>query len=445
MKQAINFFLLLFYLGAFSLHAQVWSGKIRGLNKQTAQLIKYKGMNSSILGFTQSDANGNFVFNTSEKLHKGLISLAVNENLQMEFIYTGKKIEFETDKIRPMANVKFINDSINTLFYQFLKQRAQYKMLLNYIRTNAADQNLADTIVYKLVETADNNFVASTNRILSQTKSVILKNIIKSLSYPVPLLETYDTTLYPKFKTDFFIQMLSDTKLFNDSILLYTPYLNSRLNLLYYNLLNNANNKKIETVSAKLISETQGENQTFIIDYLKEFFSINDRAQLLGWLNNYLKQNELNYCHAADLENSAKKLSLLEIGKTFPDTAFYGKEKNPVYVADIHTRKILVIFWRTSCPHCTALMKELKTIYKQLKKQNIDIFAVSIDDNKTDWAEFILKNDFKWFNFIDENAYTDGLLEKYNIMYTPKMYLLDAQKQIIAKPETFEDIKKMIE
>ena len=433
--------ILFFYLS--DIKSQTIKGTIDGIKNTEIQLNGYNGMNNYFIDSKPINNKGQFTFNVS-KVKKGILLLSIGNNINLELIYTGKSIEFKTTKLSPFADIKFINSEENTQYYNFEKEVMNYKKLLNYVRKNAILQKLPDTIVYKLVETADKNFVASTQKQLNTIKEPNVKQCVRVLSYPAPLLEIGDTNLYIKLKKEFFVQMLSDTKLLNDNFLLHTPYLNYRMNLLFYNLLNNTPQKQLINISQKLIRNTTGDNQTFVIDYLQEYFSMNDKGNLLNWMNNFLKQEGIGYCHAADLEKSAETMSKLEIGRAIPDQGFYGIDKAPVFINDINANKTLVIFWRTTCPHCTELMKELNPIYKKLKEKGIEIFAVSIDEDKTEWAKFILKNKLPWLNFIDKNAFDDGLLEKYNILYTPKMYFLDKNKKIISKPETINDIKKLL-
>jgi len=426
-----------------NIKSQTIKGTINGIKNTEIQLSGYNGMNNYFIDSKPINDKGEFIFNIS-KVKKGILLLNIGNNINLELIYSGKNIEFKTTKITPFANIKFINSEENTKYYEFEKEVMNYKELLNYVRKNAILQNLPDSIVTKLIETADNNFVASTQKQLNTIKEPNLKQCVRVLSYPAPLLEIGDTNLYPKVKKEFFVQMLSDTKLLNDNFLLHTPYLNYRMNLLFYNLLNNAAQKQLINISQKLIKNTRGDNQTFVIDYLQEYFSMNDKGNLLNWMNNFLKQEGIGYCHAADLKKSADVMSKLEIGRIIPDQGFYGIDNTPVYINDINANNTLVIFWRTTCPHCTELMKDLNPIYKKLKEKGINIFAVSIDEDKTEWAKFILKNKFTWLNFIDENAFNDGLLDKYNILYTPKMYFLDKNKKIISKPATINDIQKLL-
>ncbi len=427
------------------LNAQIFRGQIKGLKKQAIEIYAYNGMANYLIGQTVSDEKGTFTFKADSSITHGILTLQATLDIQLDFIYSGTTIKFSTSKIRPFSDMKFQNSAKNEDYYAFNKLRGQYKMLIQYIQTNAATQKLADSVVYKLVETADNNFVASVSKLAKETKFQKVKDIINCLSYPTPLLEAYDNKLYPTFKNRVFLQMLSEPKILNSTFLLHTPFLNYRLNILYYNLLAKSKQKKIIDISQKLLKSTIFPNKYLIINYLQNYFGMTDKSEALSWLNQYIKQNKIKYSHSNELASSAKNISKLQIGKTIPDQAFFGVDKTPVYIKDTPADKTLLIFWRTTCSHCTHLLTQLTEVYPNIKATNTGIFAVSIDESKTDWTNFLLENKIKWLNFIDTNAFNDSLIDKYNILYTPKIFLLDKNKKIIAKPDDFDAIMENLE
>ena len=86
-----------------------------------------------------------------------------------------------------------------------------------------------------------------------------------------------------------------------------------------------------------------------------------------------------------------------------------------------------------------------KIYQNNLKNKNVEVVAISTlfgEEGKIKWVDFINKNGlYDWINAWNPYSYEFKL--KYNIMTTPQIFLLDADKKIIAKninPEQTLDI-----
>ena len=73
------------------------------------------------------------------------------------------------------------------------------------------------------------------------------------------------------------------------------------------------------------------------------------------------------------------------------------------------------------------------------------VFAVCTEFDEEMWKEFIKKQEVEdWINVIDlENK--SNFRGKYNIMGTPRLYVLDKNKKIIAKQINSEALAKILE
>ena len=90
-----------------------------------------------------------------------------------------------------------------------------------------------------------------------------------------------------------------------------------------------------------------------------------------------------------------------------------------------------------------------KIYQNSLKTQNVKIVAVSTlfgEEGKIKWIDFVNKYGlYDWINAW--NPYSYDFKVKYNIMSTPQIFILDADKRIIAKninPEQTLDILSII-
>jgi hypothetical protein len=70
---------------------------------------------------------------------------------------------------------------------------------------------------------------------------------------------------------------------------------------------------------------------------------------------------------------------------------------------------------------------------------DIEVIAVSIDDNQDDWRAFVKERGFNWINCNEPEKWDGKVATEYNLFGTPTMFLLDKGNRIISKPLTFND------
>jgi hypothetical protein len=72
------------------------------------------------------------------------------------------------------------------------------------------------------------------------------------------------------------------------------------------------------------------------------------------------------------------------------------------------------------------------------------VLAVSLDESRDVWLEFIKANRLTWANVIDTRGWSGRAASDYCIYATPTMILLDGEKKIIGKPLTIEELQKLL-
>jgi len=135
---------------------------------------------------------------------------------------------------------------------------------------------------------------------------------------------------------------------------------------------------------------------------------------------------------------------------------YMGNFPDYINLYDIKADYIVLWFWDPECSHCK---KETPELYKawndELKDLGVKVVAVYLARNTDDWNHFC-NHIGKWYTFVEKNhMYGDGWYNgwnpfansrfKYDINATPKVFLLDKDKKIIAKQIGVDDIKTIVE
>ena len=106
----------------------------------------------------------------------------------------------------------------------------------------------------------------------------------------------------------------------------------------------------------------------------------------------------------------------------------------------------LVVFWEPNCGHCkTQLPALFEEVFLKTDPSKLTIMAVCTQENREEWLSFIGEYGLNgWINVWDPHQ-TSNFRVNYNVRTTPMIYLLDKNKQILAKKLSVEQVKKIFE
>lgn len=181
---------------------------------------------------------------------------------------------------------------------------------------------------------------------------------------------------------------------------------------------------------------------------------------------------------ADKLETLCEKVNThfnLVMGQTPPNiTLLDTTERKWVDYYSLDNEFTVLYFWDPQCGHCKKITPKLQTLYeKKFKERNIDIFAVgkAVGDDFEKWKQFIKDNNLEFINVgltksLYEKAQKDAAslvpvngdprpkpttLESLNytktfdIFATPKVWVLDKDKKIIAYSLTISQLEEMLD
>ena len=144
------------------------------------------------------------------------------------------------------------------------------------------------------------------------------------------------------------------------------------------------------------------------------------------------------------------ELNLPEVGKPAPDFTLPGLDGNMVQLSDFRGKVVLINVWATWCQPCVAEMPSLEKLYRQLKGENFEILAVSIDTpGAVAVAPFMKNNNLSFPALID----SQGLIKTtYKVTGVPESFIVNRQgilaKKIIgpldwAAPQVLEYLRSL--
>lgn len=99
----------------------------------------------------------------------------------------------------------------------------------------------------------------------------------------------------------------------------------------------------------------------------------------------------------------------------------------------------IVYFWEPGCSHCQKITPLLqKDVYEKFKDKGLKIYAVYTQHNKEEWKEYINEHElYDWIHVYDPYNHSNFRFD-YDITATPQIFILDKEKNIIAKKTSIE-------
>jgi len=115
----------------------------------------------------------------------------------------------------------------------------------------------------------------------------------------------------------------------------------------------------------------------------------------------------------------------------------------------IRNNYILIDFWASWHPQSIIAQDSLIHIIEALKKENFQVFSISLDLDKKAWLEASDRDTTKWHQVCDFNGWNNPIVTNQNILSLPANLLLDKHKRIIARNirgnELINKVKELIQ
>ena len=132
-------------------------------------------------------------------------------------------------------------------------------------------------------------------------------------------------------------------------------------------------------------------------------------------------------------ERNAKMQQLIkEKGINSPDIILPNADGKDVALSSLSGKYVLLQFWSALDRGSRILNPVLVDLYKKYKSRGLEIYQVSIDENRYEWLDAIDKDHLSWINVGDMKG-SASAVQLYNISTIPYNYLLDKDGVIIAK------------
>lgn len=401
--------------------------------------------------------SGEAVFQGPERLTPGIYLVVLEDDINFELIIDENQFfELSVDPADPVASLQFVDSPENIEFYayiRFLRGKGAERQALER-ELNTGDLPPArQTAIRQRLQALDAEVTARQDEIIEKNPDALLSRIILGQRDPEmpdpPLLPDGSpdrARMYQIYKKHFF-----DNFDFSDDRILQTPVYHSRLRIFFNNVLMQIPDSIIKEAD-RVIEKSRANEEMF--RYTVWFITNNaESSPVMGMdavfvhmVENYYVTGEVDWLDEERRQRiiqRAMEMKPLLLGKVAPDISIYDPDGNALVLHEVEAAYLILYFWDSECVFCRKARPVIEAAYENLRDRGVRVFSVNTEADADKWRNVIAGHKHNWYHGNDpENE--SGFRDKYNIFAIPKIFVLDAEKRIIAKDIGAEHLEQFL-
>lgn len=175
--------------------------------------------------------------------------------------------------------------------------------------------------------------------------------------------------------------------------------------------------------------------------YLIEDFSFAMLEAAYTSVNAYNPQSK----YTKELQVLYNAERLLAVGSPAPDIIQNDPNGNPVHLSSLRGKVVLIDFWASWCGPCRRENPNVVRMYRRLKPKGLEIYGVSLDQDRNAWLNAIARDSLSWIHVSDLRQWQNAAARLYKVSGIPYTVLLDRKGVIVAKGLRGPELEARIE
>jgi peroxiredoxin len=402
---------------------------------------------------------GEVVFKGKTKCEQGVYFIYSENKKHFDFIMDADQhFSLQTDTSDYVNSMKVKNSEENALFFDYQQFLMTQQKLAEPLRAELKKTKNKDSIkiVSDKLNKIDSVVKLKMNSIKAHPKTFFSKWLTSMDEPEIPeapkLSNGLKDTLFPfrYYKAHFF-----DNIDFKDERMLYTPNFHSKIKQ-YMEKLTVQIPDSINVSADYLVEKARANSEVF--KYVVYWLTLNyESSKMMGMdavfvhmVKKYYATHQAYWVDSAQLYKITDRAAWLDpilIGRKAPAIKMMDTTLQTISLHDVKAKYTVLIFWDEDCGHCQKEVPKLKELYdSKLKAMGVEVYAVATEDKVKAWKKFMIDHQLHWINVHQPNDYERAVTKKiYDVLTTPRIFLLDENKIIKAKQLDVEQLEKMID
>jgi len=396
-------------------------------------------------------------FNNTERLPEGQYFLHIKPSFQADFLVGSNEQDIMMYLNEHAFSENKVTGSIDTeLLWEYLAKIENFNKEITSLEISYTDTTSSEGKRTQLLqeikqwEDKRNEFEAVFKKENKNTWAGKLITGLNPVELPYP---------QPKDQQEFLKNKKYGKEHYFDNIDLTDPrfwrtnYLNSRIDI-YMKEWIDPTPDSLAVAASRLVAKTKSNDFCFK-EMLSKLFNESSSSHRMGdeniWARlyeDYIKDNNISWINESQYTQLNSKYDLIRnnrIGMTAKDMMLQTIDSTQINTNKLLSEYLLLYFYDTGCGHCEIETPKLHSEYNSLKARGLEIVAIYIGSDKEEWKKFVDRHKLTdWINAADLDYKSQHWLN-YDLSGVPMIYLLDKNKEIIAKAISKEQITTILD
>ncbi len=466
--------------------------KIADQKDTTIFLVKYNG--AKLYYADTAEMKGGVVEFNGAKQKPGMLGLLFPGQQLLEFIYNNEEVNIEAKGPKYAETMVVKKSEENKVFNEYVKfitgKRMDAQKIadeMNKLDKKSAEykekQTKIDAISKEVFNFQNNLATVHSNKLIGKMVKMTI-----DIDIPEPPVDSKGNIIDSNFRYHYFRDHFFDNVDFSVDGLVNTPIFGNKIEYYFSNKMLIQHWDTILKYSYNLIDKLNPKSKAFeyIVSYVTSTYG---KSNQMGMDKVYVMMADKYYCSKNAegkspaywmTEDKLKELcEKIDVQKhlvmgvkapniILPDTLDKPWDQlNWVNLHKVDAEYTVLYFWDPECGHCKKVTPKLATLYdKKLKDRNIEVVAIgkATGEEYKKWKDYIKKNNLNFINI----AVTEAILkvgkedarkliprfttlesmnvsQTYDIFSTPRVFVLDKDKNFIAKQISISQLEEMLD
>jgi peroxiredoxin len=345
------------------------------------------------------------------------------------------RVIIKTDDKQEVKSMKITGSRENDAYRIFRRENLGFKDLVRDVKSECAANEKACMTKYRKQFSSQNELM---DYLEKGYKGTFTADVLCNTGH-APVL-TGTGSVLSQLQTGFFEGMdIGDTLLYS------TPDLNNKI-LWYIDYIADTTAAGRTAFIRHLMDKTKGNKaaQKALLTLLFNNFLDEYREPYIGSLVQWANSDTLLEKEQPVLAAKLKLIAGVLPGMPAPQVSGEDLKQETTLLSNTTkgNKLTLLIFWESDCPHCRKAMPVFIQLYKQYRARGLQVFAASLDSDKSKWKLFIDYYHLNWVNIVlPQNSPVHA---NYFIQYTPTAVLIDSTGHIVHRFISLEDLDNEI-
>lgn len=449
--------------------------KVNGLADSTVYLANYYGEKLYYNDTTRADANGVFTFQGKPYEEGGKYAVVLPGPQFFDIIVTEEEIELETDVNNLVGGLNVIKSQENEIFVdylRFIQQKKEQRTPFDAVLADSTATDAEKAKATKKIKGLNEQVEAFQASIIEAYPNLLFAKMLKmsidvQVGDPPAGIEDERVWRYYTYRDKYWDNVdLKDPRLVRDQMFhrkldrywsQVLPQIPDSLLMHGKQLVEKMDNYDMFKYTVHHITYAAEASNVMCMD--KVFYGLVQEYYVTGRVD-WLTEDQLD-----KVIERASELQYTLCGEPVPNLILPDTTlTNWVSLYDLDNKYTVLAIWESTCGHCKKEMPRLQELYEKWQPKGLEIYAIGNDFETEPWMKFIRDKKLgDWIHVSDNPAInqTDSATKliyggvtnllslnfrsTFDVYSTPKLFLLDEEKRVVAKQLSAEQIGELLE